>query len=153
MVIVLEEKREEQGKTMADAVVIPQVQPVQPVLRFRRIVLGVLFLAAIGYSGELLEQNVGAYAKAHHRVFPNIEYVLWAILLGLLLSNTIGVPEIFRSGVATYEFWLTAGIVLLGSRFFVKRYSKAGWRQSSAGGHRDHRRDCLHDISWPRVPS
>jgi uncharacterized integral membrane protein (TIGR00698 family) len=111
---------------MADAIVIPQVQPVQPALRFLRIVPGVLLLAAIGYAGKLLEQNVGKYAKAHHRVFPNIEYVLWAILLGLLISNTIGVPEIFRSGVATYEFWLKAGIVLLGSRFLLGDIVKLG---------------------------
>jgi uncharacterized integral membrane protein (TIGR00698 family) len=111
---------------MADAVVIPQVQPVQPALRFLRIVPGVLLLAAIGYAGKLLEQNVGAYAKAHHWVFPNIEYVLWAILLGLVISNTIGVPEIFRSGVATYEFWLKAGIVVLGSRFLLGDILKLG---------------------------
>ena len=104
---------------MADAIVVPQVQPLQPALRFLRIVPGVLLLAAIGYAGKLLEQNVGAYAKAHHWIFPNIEYVLWAILLGLLISNTIGVPEIFRTGVATYEFWLKAGIVLLGARFLL----------------------------------
>jgi uncharacterized integral membrane protein (TIGR00698 family) len=114
---------------MADAVVIPQVQPaqrVQPALRFLRIVPGVLLLAAIGYAGKLLEVNVGKYAKAHHWVFPNIEYVLWAILLGLIISNTIGVPEIFRSGVATYEFWLKAGIVLLGSRFLLGDILKLG---------------------------
>ncbi len=111
---------------MADAIVIPQVRPVQPALRFLRIVPGMLLLAAIGYAGKLLEQNVGKYAKAHHWVFPNIEYVLWAILLGLLISNTIGVPEIFRSGVATYEFWLKAGIVLLGSRFLLGDIVKLG---------------------------
>jgi uncharacterized integral membrane protein (TIGR00698 family) len=111
---------------MADAVVIPQVQPVQPALRFLRLIPGVLLLAAIGYAGKLLEQNVGRYAKANHWVFPNIEYVLWAILLGLLISNTVGVPEIFRSGVATYEFWLKAGIVLLGSRFLLGDILKLG---------------------------
>lgn len=111
---------------MADAVVIPKVQPVQPALRFLRIIPGVLLLATIGYAGKLLEQNVGKYAKAHHWVFPNIEYVLWAILLGLLISNTIGVPEIFRRGVATYEFWLKAGIVLLGSRFLLGDILKLG---------------------------
>ena len=111
---------------MADAVVIPQVEPVQPALRFLRLIPGVLLLAAIGYAGKLLEQNVGKYAKAHHWVFPNIEYVLWAILLGLLISNTVGVPEIFRTGVATYEFWLKAGIVLLGSRFLLGDILKLG---------------------------
>jgi uncharacterized integral membrane protein (TIGR00698 family) len=111
---------------MADVLAVPQVQPVQPALRFLRVIPGVVLLAAIGYAGKLLEQNVGAYAKAHHWVFPNIEYVLWAILLGLVISNTIGVPEIFRSGVATYEFWLKAGIVLLGSRFLLGDILKLG---------------------------
>jgi len=111
---------------MADVIAVPQVRPVQPALQFLRVIPGILLLAAVGYAGKLLEQNVGAYAKAHHWVFPNIEYVLWAILLGLLISNTVGVPEIFRSGVATYEFWLKAGIVLLGSRFLLGDILKLG---------------------------
>src|SRR6202047_1904186 len=111
---------------MASSIALPQSRTAQPVLTFLRLVPGVLLLAAVGYAGKLLEQNVGGYAKAHHWVFPNIEYVLWAILLGLLISNTIGVPEIFRAGVATYEFWLKAGIVLLGSRFLLGDILKLG---------------------------
>src|SRR5436853_7242607 len=105
---------------MADAIALPQVRPAHPaLLNFLRLIPGVALLAAVGYAGKLLERNVGTYAKAHHWIFPNIEYVLWAILLGLLISNTVGVPQLFRSGVATYEFWLKAGIVLLGSRFLL----------------------------------
>src|SRR5439155_3637838 len=111
---------------MADVITVPQVQPVQPALRFLRVIPGVLLLAVVGYAGKLLEQNVGAYAKAHHWTIPNIEYVLWAILIGLAISNTVGVPEIFRAGVATYEFWLKAGIVLLGSRFLLGDVLKLG---------------------------
>src|SRR2546422_2963569 len=111
---------------MADVITVPQVQPVQPALRFLRVIPGVLLLAAVGYAGKLLEQNVGAYAKAHHWTFPNIEYVLWAIVLGLVISNTVGVPQIFRAGVATYEFWLKAGIVLLGARFLLGDVLKLG---------------------------
>lgn len=111
---------------MADAVVIPQVKPAQPALQFLRVIPGVLLLAAIGYAGKLLEQNVGKYAKAHHWTFPNIEYVLWAILIGLAIANTIGLPEIFRAGVDTYDFWLKAGIVLLGSRFLLGDVLKLG---------------------------
>src|SRR5437762_718161 len=111
---------------MADVLTVPQVQPVQPAFRYLRVIPGVLLLFAIGYAGKLLEQNVGGYAKSHHWTFPNIEYVLWAIVLGLLISNTAGVPEIFRSGVATYEFWLKAGIVLLGSRFLLGDILKLG---------------------------
>src|SRR5437879_10017469 len=111
---------------MADVITVPQVRPLQPALRFLRVIPGALLLAAVGYAGKLLEQDVGAYAKAHHWTFPNIEYVLWAILIGLAISNTVGVPEIFRAGVATYEFWLKAGIVLLGARFLLGDVLKLG---------------------------
>jgi len=111
---------------MAEAVALPQARPVGPALQFVKLVPGVLLLAAVGYAGKLLEANVGGYAKAHHWTFPNIEYVLWAILLGLVISNTVGVPEIFRAGVATYEFWLKAGIVLLGARFLFGDVLKLG---------------------------
>jgi uncharacterized integral membrane protein (TIGR00698 family) len=111
---------------MADAIALPQAKPAQPALQFFRVIPGVLLLAAVGYAGKLLERNVGTYAKAHHWTFPNIEYVLWAILIGLAISNTVGVPQIFRSGVATYEFWLKAGIVLLGSRFLLGDVLKLG---------------------------
>jgi uncharacterized integral membrane protein (TIGR00698 family) len=113
---------------MAGSVALPQsrAQSHQPAAQFLRVVPGVLLLAAVGYAGKLLEKNVGAYAKAHHWTFPNIEYVLWAILIGLAISNTVGVPAIFRSGVGTYEFWLKAGIVLLGARFLLGDVLKLG---------------------------
>lgn len=87
---------------------------------------GVLLLFVVGYAGKFLEQFIARYGKAHHLVLPNIEYVLWAILIGLLISNTVGVPKIFRSGVATYEFWLKLGIVLLGARFLMGDILKLG---------------------------
>jgi uncharacterized integral membrane protein (TIGR00698 family) len=111
---------------MASSIALPQARTEQPALGLLRLIPGVLLLAAVGYAGKLLERNVGAYAKAHHWTFPNIEYVLWAILIGLAISNTVGVPEIFRVGVATYEFWLKAGIVLLGARFLLGDVAKLG---------------------------
>ena len=62
----------------------------------------------------------------HHLALPNIEYVLWAIVLGLLVSNTVGVHRIFKPGVATYEFWLKLGIIFLGSRFLLVDVLKLG---------------------------
>src|SRR5439155_14187089 len=111
---------------MADVITVPQVEPVQPALRYLRLIPGILLLFAIAYAGKLIEHSVGAYGKAHHWPFPTIESVLWAILLGLVISNTVGVPEVFRSGVATYEFWLKAGIVLLGARFLLGDILKLG---------------------------
>lgn len=88
-------------------------------LRLLRLVPGLLLLAAVGFGGKVIEQSIARYGKAHHLTLPNIEYVLWAILIGLVLANTLGVPKIFEAGVATYDFWLKVGIVLLGSRFLI----------------------------------
>ncbi len=80
---------------------------------------GIALLAVVGYAGKVIEQSITRYGKAHHLVLPNVEYVLWAILIGLVINNTVGVPRLFRAGVATYEFWLKAGIILLGARFIL----------------------------------
>ncbi len=87
---------------------------------------GIALLFAIGYSGKLLEQTLSGYGKAHHLALPNIEYVLWAIVIGLIIANTVGVPRVFKAGVATYEFWLKLGIVLLGVRFLLGDVLKLG---------------------------
>lgn len=87
---------------------------------------GILLLAVVGYAGKFIEQFIARYGKAHHLVLPNIEYVLWAILIGIVIANTVGVPGIFRRGVATYEFWLKTGIVLLGARFILGDIAKLG---------------------------
>jgi uncharacterized integral membrane protein (TIGR00698 family) len=111
---------------MADAIALPQNPPISLSSKFLRLLPGVALLAVIGFAGKLLEKNINAYAKANHIPFPNIEYVLWAILIGLVISNVFGLAEIFRPGVATYEFWLKAGIVLLGSRFLLGDVAKLG---------------------------
>ena len=80
---------------------------------------GIALLTAIGLSGKFIEQRIALYGKTYHLHLPNIEYVLWAILIGLAVANTIGVPRVFLVGVATYDFWLKTGIVLLGARFLI----------------------------------
>src|SRR5437773_367061 len=94
--------------------------------QWTQIVPGTLLLAIIGFAGKVTEQSIAAYGKAHHITLPNIEYVLWAIVFGLIVSNTVGIPAIFRAGVDTYEFWLKAGIVLLGVRFLLGDVVKLG---------------------------
>lgn len=111
---------------MATSISIPRAQSTNPFLGALRLVPGVALLAAVGYAGKLLESTANTYAKAHHLTFPNIEYVLWAILIGLAISNLLPVPRVFALGVETYEFWLKIGIVLLGSRFVVGDVVKLG---------------------------
>ena len=111
---------------MASSTSLSQVESDNRLLNTLRIVPGVLLLAGIGYAGKILEHSVNAYAKAQHWTFPNIEYVLWAILIGLVISNTLSIPELFQPGIATYEFWLKLGIVLLGARFVLADVLKLG---------------------------
>ncbi len=78
---------------------------------------GTALLFGIGALGKGLESLSTWLRSAHGLPAPHIEYVLWAILLGLALSNTVGVPRVFRPGIATYELWLKLGIVLVGAKF------------------------------------
>ena len=90
---------------------------------------GLALLFAIGYAGKWIEAAIKQYGAAHHTTLPNIEYVLWAILIGVVIGNTIGVMrwfKIFAPGIETYEFWLKLGIVLLGVRFLLRDVVKLG---------------------------
>src|SRR5436190_16506208 len=87
---------------------------------------GIALLIVIGLAGKLTEQSIAAYGRAHQLTLPNIEYVLWAIIFGLIVSNTIGVPAICEAGVDTYELWLKIGIVLLGVRFLLGDVARLG---------------------------
>ena len=90
------------------------------------LVPGLVLLGVVGYAGKLTEQSLASYGKAHQLTLPNIEYVLWAIVFGLIVANTVGIPKICRAGVDTYEFWLKTGIALLGVRFLLGDIVKLG---------------------------
>src|SRR5947199_110910 len=100
---------------MSEAIAI-QRPPIAVPWRLLRLLPGVALLFAIGYAGKVTEALLRDYGKTHHLALPNIEYVLWAIVFGLVVANTVGVAQVFKPGVATYDFWLKAGIVLLGAR-------------------------------------
>jgi len=81
---------------------------------------GIALLFGIGLLGKLLEHAFTILRTEHHWLLPQIEYVLWAIILGLIISNTVGVAQVFLPGMATYELWLKLGIVLVGARFLMQ---------------------------------
>lgn len=101
---------------------IPISTPAPPLrTRFLRVLPGVALLFGIGLLGKLFEHTSVVLRATHPGIpFPHLEYVLWAILLGLAVGNTIGVAPLFRAGVATYELWLKLGIVLVGARFLLQ---------------------------------
>ncbi|MEO6815723.1 MAG: putative sulfate exporter family transporter, partial [Edaphobacter sp.] len=92
-----------------------------PASRFIATVPGMALLFGVGLLGKVFEHTL-AILHAQHPSWPlpHIEYVLWAIILGLVISNTFGVARIFQPGVATYELWLKLGIVLIGARFLMQ---------------------------------
>jgi uncharacterized integral membrane protein (TIGR00698 family) len=54
-----------------------------------------------------------------------IEYVIFALLLGLAISNTIGVPKWLKPGVQT-EFFIKTGLVILGASLLFMEVLQAG---------------------------
>jgi uncharacterized membrane protein YadS len=55
----------------------------------------------------------------------NLEYALWALVVGLIISNTVGTPTWLRPAVRT-EFYIKTGLVLLGAEVLVNRLLALG---------------------------
>ncbi|APZ97029.1 YeiH family protein [Fuerstiella marisgermanici] len=68
-----------------------------------------------------------AYTMAGHSVVKayNLEYALWALLVGLIISNTVGTPNSLKAGVLT-EFYIKTGLVLLGAEVLMSRLMALG---------------------------
>ncbi|MEM0079157.1 MAG: putative sulfate exporter family transporter [Nitrososphaerota archaeon] len=54
-----------------------------------------------------------------------LEYPLWALIIGLLISNTVGVPKWLKPAVRT-EFFIKIGLVILGLGIFFTDLVVAG---------------------------
>jgi uncharacterized membrane protein YadS len=63
-----------------------------------------------------------AYVLAGQSVIKNynLEYALWALLIGMLISNTIGTPRALRPAIQT-ELYIKTGLVLLGAEILLSR--------------------------------
>src|SRR5947209_16538728 len=108
----------------------PKASPDEPAFTSGRpldYVPGILLLIAVGLLGKYAQIWWNTLAKHEHWHRPDIEYVLWAIVIGLVVANTVGLHRIFRPGVQSYEFWLKVGIVVLGARFVLGDMAKLGW--------------------------
>jgi hypothetical protein len=93
------------------------------------LVPGVALLAAIGLTGKWIQDFTHSYTHSRHIRSPEIEYSLWAILIGFAIANVARLPAVLKPGIATYEFFLKLGIVLLGARFLRCRWTSMpeGW--------------------------
>ena len=52
-------------------------------------------------------------------------YAIWAILLGLIISNTVGTPKLVKSAVQT-EYFIKTGLVLLGAEVLFEKILQIG---------------------------
>ena len=57
----------------------------------------------------------------------NLEYALWALGFGLLISNTVGTPRFVRPALRT-EFYIKTGLVLLGAKILFSKLMYLGPR-------------------------
>lgn len=54
-----------------------------------------------------------------------IEYAIWAILLGIIISNTIGTPA-WATGALQTEFFIKTGLVLMGAELLISKILAIG---------------------------
>lgn len=54
-----------------------------------------------------------------------LSYALWALLIGLLISNTVGTPRWLKAGAHT-EMYIKTGLVLLGAEILFKKILALG---------------------------
>lgn len=89
------------------------------------IVLGVLFTAGVKLKGQKVKEYIPAYVtlfvlavlvrfiSAEFTLNRYLEWAFWALIVGLLVSNTVGVPKWLRPAVQT-EYYIKAGLVIMG---------------------------------------
>ncbi len=82
----------------------------QSVSKFAVGFLGVFLLATLAYilTGQVV-------AKRY-----NLEYALWALMIGLVISNTIGTPNWIRPALKT-ELYIKTGLVIMGASVLFSR--------------------------------
>ncbi|WP_146518622.1 YeiH family protein [Stieleria varia] len=102
------------------------------------LVIGLLFAGAIHIRGQSARKFLTAfpvvfalatvaYVLSGQSVIKayNLEYALWALLVGLIISNTIGTPKWLGPAVLT-EFYIKTGLVLLGAEVLMSRLVALG---------------------------
>ena len=104
--------------------------------------LGIAWLIVGTIGIVLIGGNVGAFVAGFPAVFIlawiarviagnglfidyGVEYVIFALLMGLLISNTIGTPKWLMPAVQT-EFYIKTGLVILGAGLLFMEIVQAG---------------------------
>ncbi len=81
---------------------------------------------AWGYLGVFALATIAFLLSSQQTVKHfNLEYALWALVIGLLISNTIGTPQWLHPALLT-ELYVKAGLVILGAEVLLHRLLALG---------------------------
>ncbi len=101
------------------------------------LVIGVLFSIGVKLMGESLKKFIPAYIaifalaflvrliSAEFTLNRYMEWAFWALVIGLLISNTIGTPDWLRPAIRT-EFFIKTGLVIMGFSVLFSNIAKFG---------------------------
>lgn len=85
-----------------------------------------VLLFIVGFPIVFLIAWVAQFIAGNFTVlYYGLEYVLWCLFLGLLISNLIGVPSWLAVAVKT-EFYIKTGLVILGAGILFTEIVQAG---------------------------
>jgi len=101
------------------------------------LVLGILFAAGVKLQGgkvkEFLPAFLGLFVlavivrliSAEFTLNRYLEWAFWALIVGLLISNTVGVPAWLKPAIRT-EFYIKTGLVIMGFSVLFSNIAKFG---------------------------
>ena len=100
-------------------------------------VLGALFTAGVKLQGGKIREYFPAFAalfilavavrliSAEFTLNRYLEWAFWALIMGLLISNTVGVPNWLRPAIRT-EFYIKTGLVIMGFSVLFSNIARFG---------------------------
>lgn len=100
-------------------------------------VLAVLFTAGVKLMGGKVRKYLPAFAvlfaiavivrlvSAEFTLNRYLEWAFWALLIGLLIANTVGVPQWLKPAIQT-EYYIKTGLVIMGFSVLFSNIAKFG---------------------------
>ncbi len=101
------------------------------------LILGVLFTTGIKLMGGSIKKFAPAFialfviavavrlVSAEFTLNRYLEWAFWALLIGLLIANTVGIPDWLKPAIQT-EFYIKTGLVIMGFSVLFSNIAKFG---------------------------
>jgi len=100
-------------------------------------VTGILFTLGVKLQGGSVKEYIPAFlglfalsfivrlVSAEFTLNRYLEWAFWALIIGLLISNTVGVPKWLKPAIKT-EFYIKTGLVIMGFSVLFSNIAKFG---------------------------